>query len=339
MKPVLDVLAGGVPATMPLWLMRQAGRYLPEYRALRLKAGSFLGLALDPALAAEVTLQPVLRFGMDAAILFSDILMIPYGLGQALDYREGEGPVLEAIRTEADLQNLDLGRVTERLTPIAETVRMVHAGMPRDCTLIGFAGGAWTVAAYMIEGHGGGEFQAAKVMAYQDTALFDRLIALIEDATFTYLSMQIDAGAEVVQIFDSWAGILDSDLFGRYVTQPTKRLAGRLKARNPAIPIIGFPRMCGLNYGLYARGAGVDALALDTTVPLSFTHDDIALPTQGNLDPELLLIGGSALENGVRRIVRETAGKPHIFNLGHGVSQHTDPDSVQRLVQTLREAA
>ena len=338
MKPVLEVLAGRRTEYLPVWLMRQAGRYLPEYRALRAQAGSFLALCLNPDLAAAVTLQPVCRFGMDAAILFSDILMVPYGLGQQLDYREGEGPVLEPVRTANDLDRLSPQEVRGRLDPIFGTVSAVRAAQPAGCTLIGFAGGVWTVAAYMIEGKGGGEFQAAKAMAYAEPALLDRLIALLEDTTVDYLGCQIEAGAEAVQLFDSWAGILEPSLFARYVIAPTARIVKRLKAAHPAIPVIGFPRLGGLNIPAYARLTGVDAMGLDTTVPL---HDAarLGLPIQGNLDPALLLIGGAVLEAGVRGVVADGARQPHIFNLGHGVSQHTDPGEVARLVDCVRKAA
>jgi uroporphyrinogen decarboxylase len=322
---------------MPVWLMRQAGRYLPEYRQTREQAGGFLKLCLTPDLAAEVTLQPVRRFEMDAAILFSDLPLVSYGLGQTLDYREGEGPVLDPIRCAADIDRLSLDAIAERLAPVCETVRLVRQAQPVDCTLIGFSGGAWTVMAYMIEGRGKGEFEQAKRMAWAEPALFDRLAHLVTDGIATFLNLQIDAGAEVVQLFDSWAGLLDDDLFRRYVIAPTRRIVDLVRARHPHTPIIGFPRLAGLNYRAYARETGVTALGLDTTVPLGL-GPETGLPTQGNLDPALLLVGGQALQNDIRRIAAATAGHPHIFNLGHGVSQHTDPDMVARLVEGVQQA-
>ena len=320
---------------MPVWLMRQAGRYLPEYRALRAKAGGFLDLCLNPDYAVEITLQPVRRFGMDAAILFSDILVVPYALGQPLEYREGEGPVLQPLRSAADIGQLSLDRLVEKLDPIYRTVAGVRAAQPAECALIGFAGSPWTVAAYMVEGKGGGEFVAAKRMAYGQPALFQSLITRIEQATILYLTAQVEAGAEALQLFDSWAGLLDDTLFQRYVIEPTQRIVAAVKAKHPTIKIIGFPRLAGLQYAAYAAETGVDALGLDTTVPYSFARD-LALPTQGNLDPVLLLEGGQALTDATRTLTQALAGKPHIFNLGHGVSQYTNPDEVARLVETVR---
>jgi uroporphyrinogen decarboxylase len=322
---------------MPVWLMRQAGRYLPEYRALRAQAGGFLDLCLTPEHAIEITLQPVRRFGMDAAILFSDILIVPYGLGQALDYREGEGPVLTPIRTPAELDRLTMAGFAGRIAPILATVAGVRAAQPADCTLIGFAGGAWTVAAYMIEGHGGGEFAQAKRMMGGDTPLFDRVIDLIVEATIHYMVAQADAGAECLQIFDSWAGLLDTAGFHRYVIEPTQRIVTGIKAKHPAIKIIGFPRLAGDNYTAYATTSGVDAVGLDTTVSLERARA-MKLPTQGNLDPALLIEGGGALTDGVIKIVQALKGKPHIFNLGHGVIKETNPDHVAQLVAAVRAA-
>ena len=315
--------------------MRQAGRYLPEYRALREQAGGFLNLCLTPELAADVTLQPVRRFGMDAAILFSDLPLIAYGLGQRLDYREGEGPVLEPVRTGADIGALSLNLIEERLQPVCETVRIVRAAQPADCTLIGFSGGVWTVLAYMIQGKGKTEFEQAKLMAWTDPGLFDRLADLVTRAVAKFLCMQIAAGAEVVQLFDSWAGLLDDAMFRRYVIAPTRQIVRLVKAEHPEVPIIGFPRLAGLNYEAYARETGVDCMALDTCVPLEFART-CTLPTQGNLDPVLLLEGGPALQAGVRALSDALRSKPHIFNLGHGVSQHTHPDAVSLLMNSLK---
>ncbi len=323
---------------MPVWLMRQAGRYLPEYRALRAEAGGFLDLCLTPERAVEITLQPVRRFGMDAAILFSDILIVPYALGQRLDYREGEGPVLDPVRSADDLARLSLDKVRERISPVLDTVAGVRASQPGECTLIGFAGGVWTVAAYMVDGKGGaGNFPQAMKMAEEAPELFGCLTATVQAATVDYLSAQADAGAECLQIFDSWAGLLDPKQFRRYVIEPTAAIVAAVKARYAEIRIIGFPRLAGSNYAAYAEETGVDAVGLDTTVPLPFARA-LKLPTQGNLDPELLLQGGTPLRKGVRAIVDGLRGKPHVFNLGHGVSQHTNPDHVAQLVQAVRVA-
>jgi uroporphyrinogen decarboxylase len=339
MKKLLRLLSGEAITPPPVWLMRQAGRYLPEYRALRQQAGSFLGLCFNPELAAEVTLQPVTRFGMDAAILFSDILVVPYALGQALDYREGEGPVLDPVTDERGLAALSLAALPERLGPIYETVRRVAAAQPPECTLIGFAGGPWTVAAYMMEGRGGGDFDTARRLAYAAPAFVQRLIDLVTEATIEYLAAQVEAGAEALQLFDSWAGLLTAEQFRLYVIKPTQRVTAALKARYPFIRIIGFPRGAGYSYAAYSSLAGVDALGLDTSVPLTAVLKTGALtpmPLQGNLDPLLLLEGGAALDNGIAEIKRLMAGYPHIFNLGHGVSQHTNPDHVARLVEAVK---
>jgi uroporphyrinogen decarboxylase len=338
LKPLLETLRGAVLPVKPVWLMRQAGRYLPEYRAIRETAGGFLAMCLNPDLAAEITLQPVRRFGMDGAILFSDILIVPYALGQALDYREGEGPVLEPIRDAAAVDRLSFASAAERFQPVCRTVAQVRADLPPACTLIGFAGGPWTVAAYMIEGQAGSksEFMAARRLMLRDSATFNRLIDLVTETTIAYLLAQIEAGAEALQIFDSWAGLLSAELFAAYVTAPTRRIVEAVKARYPNVPIIGFPRLGGLNYPAYAAASGVDALGLDTTVPMAFALD-CQLPTQGNLDPALLLEGGEVLKNAVRRLCESVQGKPHIINLGHGVLPPTNPDHVAQLVDTIRE--
>ena len=275
---------------------------------------------------------------MDAAILFSDLPIVSYGLGQSLDYREGEGPVLDPVRSEADFARLSLDGLAQRLAPVCETVRLVRAAQPDDCTLIGFSGGVWTVMAYMIQGRGKGEFEQAKLMAWSNPGLFDRMVALVTEGVAAFLNLQIEAGAEVVQLFDSWAGLLDDTLFRRYVIEPTRRIVSLVHAMHPGTPIIGFPRLAGLNYAAYAAETGVTALALDTSVPAAFAPN-ITLPTQGNLDPVLLLQGGEALRREAGALVTAMRGKAHIFNLGHGVSQHTDPDEVARLVDAVRDAA
>jgi uroporphyrinogen decarboxylase len=328
---LVRVLRGQSLSPAPIWLMRQAGRYLPEYRALRGSVGGFLELCLAPELAAEVTLQPVRRFGMDAAILFSDILIVPYGLGQKLEFREGEGPVLEPIRTRADLARLAAAGSLDRVGAVFETVRRVRASLAEDTALIGFAGSPWTVATYMVEGGGSRDFAAVKRFAYGDPDGFAELIARIEMATLTYLEGQIAAGVHALQLFDSWAGVLAEDAFRRWVIAPTRRLVERLKATHPGIPVIGFPRGAGLLYRAYVEETGVDAVGLDTTVPLGAARE-----LQGNLDPLLLVVGGAALDEAARTIVTALAAGPFVFNLGHGIVPETPPDHVSRLVEIVR---
>jgi uroporphyrinogen decarboxylase len=319
--------------------MRQAGRYLPEYRAVRANAGGFLDLCFNPLLAAEVTLQPIRRFGFDAAILFSDILVIPHALGQKVDYLEGEGPRLPPLDGAAGLRGLSINLLHERLAPVYETVRRVAADLPDSTALIGFAGAPWTVACYMVDGQGGGEFPATRLWAYRDPAGFDALIDLLVEATIAYLSAQIDAGAEAVQLFDSWAGILSEEAFGRYVIAPTRRIVAALSQTHPLTPIIGFPRGAGLMLERYISETGVTALGIDTTVPTGWAASALQprLPVQGNLDPLLLLAGGEAMRQGIRRIVDDLGRGPLIFNLGHGVLQQTPPEHVAVLLAQLRE--
>jgi uroporphyrinogen decarboxylase len=317
--------------------MRQAGRYLPEYRAIREKAGSFMALCTTPAMAAEVTLQPLRRYGMDAAILFSDILVLPWALGQELTFREGEGPVLPPIRNAAALSWLDAARVPAAIAPILETVRRVRAEVG-DATLIGFAGSPFTVACYMIEGGGSKEFTHVRGMAYGDPALFAALIELVTEATITYLSAQIDAGAEAVMLFDSWAGVLSPGLFRAHVIGPTQRIVSALKARYPDIPVIGFPRLAGMLVGEYAARTGVQGVGIDTsTDPLLASA---AVPSnqalQGNLDPLALLAGGPVMRSEAASILVALQGRPFIFNLGHGIVPSTPPENVAELVNQVR---
>ncbi len=338
-KPILRVLAGESLNPPPVWLMRQAGRYLPEYRELRAKAGSFLDLCYTPALAAEVTLQPVRRYGMDAAILFSDILVICDALGQKVRFEEGAGPILEPIRTADDLEQLSLEQAPGRYAPVLETVRQVKAGLPPEGTLIGFAGAPWTVATYMIEGRGGTDFTTAKRLSHEDPMVFRRLIDILVKATVDYLVAQVEAGAEVLQIFDSWAGALAEDDFNAWVIAPTKAIVAAVKAAKPHIPIIGFPRAAGAQYLAYAAETGVDGVSLDFGMPLGWAmqHLPKQMVLQGNLDPALLLVGGAPLDAGVDRIKQAARGRPFIFNLGHGVVPATPPDHVARLITRLRE--
>lgn len=338
--PVLRVLSGESCWPPPIWLMRQAGRYLPEYREVRARAGDFIALCTTPPLAAEVTLQPIRRYEFDAAILFSDILMLPWALGWGLAFKEGEGPVLPRFETEADLGRLDPARVAGAILPILETLERCRHGLPGGTALIGFAGSPFTVACYMIEGGGSKEFARIRGMAHGRPALLDRLIDVLSAATAEYLSAQIETGAQVVMLFDSWAGVLSPLLFARFVIAPTRRIVAALRARHPAVPIIGFPRLAGVQVGRYAEETGVSALALDTGADLRIARTLVppGIATQGNLDPLALVAGGAALECEARSILEAVRGRPHIFNLGHGIVPQTPPEHVARLVELVREA-
>jgi uroporphyrinogen decarboxylase len=337
-KPFLDALAGKARQRPPFWLMRQAGRYLPEYRAVRAQAGSFLDLCYNPELATEVTLQPLRRYRMDAAILFSDILVVPHALGQALTFQEGEGPKLDPVRSAAELGRLKREPFHERLQPVYEAVRRIRAAIPDDTALIGFAGAPWTVACYMVEGGGSKEYAQVKSWAYRDPAGFGALIDLLVEVTADYLAAQVDAGAEAVQLFDSWAGVLPPGPFRRWVVEPTRRIVAAFKARHPAVPIIGFPRGAGLHYEDYVGESGVDAVGLDTTVPPVWAARTLQprLPVQGNLDPIHLVTGGEAMRDAALEILEVFGGRPFIFNLGHGVVPQTPPEHVAELAHLLR---
>ncbi len=336
-KPMLRVLSGEQLERPPLWLMRQAGRYLPEYRALRADKGSFLNLVYDSDAAAEVTLQPLARFPrFDAAILFSDILIVPFAIGQNLSFVTGEGPRLTPPLAVAQLDQLS--EVPARLDPIYATVAKVKAALVPDKTLIGFAGAPWTVATYMVAGQGSREQAEARRLAYADPKAFGALIERIEQVTLEYLSGQIKAGVEVVQLFDSWAGSLSPEQFERWVIAPTARLVAALRKRHPEIPVIGFPKGAGGKIAAYARETGVSAIGLDETVDPRWVAGQLPpdLPVQGNLDPLALLAGGAALKSAVARILDAFAGRPHIFNLGHGILQDTPVDHVKELIRLVK---
>lgn len=336
-KPLLRALAGEGMTPPPCWFMRQAGRYLPEYRALREKAGGFLEMVFDPPVAAEITLQPIRRFGLDAAILFADILVIPYALGQTVAFVEGEGPRLPPLDPREGLGGLSMAQLHARLAPIYETMARVRAGLPPACTAIGFAGAPWTVACYMVEGAGSRDFAGAKQMAFAHPEAFGALIDLIVDATAEYLVEQIRAGAEAVQLFDSWAGALPESAFAAWVTRPTRAIVKRVKSRAPGVPVIGFPRGAGLLYRDYVAAAGVDAVGLDPGVPVSAAGDlQGRMPVQGNLDPIWLLAGGQPMIAEAQRILAALAGGPFVFNLGHGILPATKPETVAALVDCVR---
>ncbi len=332
-KPLLDVLKGRRLDRPPIWMMRQAGRYLPEYRQLRADRGSFLNLVYDSEAAAEVTLQPLRRFPrLDAAILFSDILIVPFAIGQNLSFVAGEGPRLTPPLTAASLDQLTA--FPARLDPIYDTVARVKAALDPGKTLIGFAGSPWTVATYMVAGQGSREQAEARRFAYRDPKAFAAIVGQIEKVTLTYLSGQISAGAEVVQLFDSWAGSLSPQQFEQWVIAPTARLVERLKRKHPHVPIIGFPKGAGGKLGAYARETGVDAVGLDETVDPAWAARELpaSLPLQGNLDPLALIAGGKLLKQSVRQILDALADRPHIFNLGHGILPDTPVAHVEELL-------
>jgi uroporphyrinogen decarboxylase len=343
-KPFLRALAGDAVWPPPLWLMRQAGRYLPEYREVRAVAGDFVSLCTHPELATEVTLQPLRRYGFDAAILFSDILMVPWALGQPLRFAEGEGPLLEPLRDAEAIAGLRLEGFLDRARPIFETVALLSATLAvqhQRTALIGFAGAPWTVACYMVEGRGGGEFAHARRMAFGDPLLFGRLIRTLTEATAEYLLAQVQAGAEALMLFDSWAGLLPPSQFRRWVIEPTGELVRRLRKQlPPGFPIIGFPRMAGPMLVEYAARTGVQAVGMDTAMDQRWAAANLppGLALQGNLDPQALVAGGAALEAEARSLMAAMRGRPFVFNLGHGIVPQTPPENVAALVRMVRAA-
>jgi uroporphyrinogen decarboxylase len=320
-----------------MWLMRQAGRYLPEYLKVRAEAGSFLGLCYNPELAAKVTLQPIRRFGFDAAIIFSDILVVPHALGQTLEFVEGEGPKLCPITNASDLARLQLQKAGERFSLVYEAIAKTIAGLSKETPLIGFCGAPWTVASYMVEGGGSPDQRAAKLLAYRDRQTFDAILDFLVEASSTYLIGQADAGVRALQIFDSWASSLSDDDFAAFVIEPTARIVKQVKGAHPKLPIIGFPRGSAASYESYVSGTGIDALGCDTATPLPLMRTMQAqLPVQGNLDPLLLLAGGNAMERRVNAILESLSSKAFIFNLGHGILPETPIGNVERLVSLVR---
>jgi uroporphyrinogen decarboxylase len=335
-KPLLNVLKGHKHAIPPLWLMRQAGRYLPEYRALRADKGGFLELVNDSASAAEVTLQPIKRFNFDGAILFSDILVIPHALGQDLWFETGEGPRLAPKLIDQALSTLSMA--PERLAPVYETVRRVSAALTPTKTFLGFAGSPWTVATYMIAGQGSKEQAEARRYAYQDPIAFQAIIDAISDLTVEYLSGQIESGVDAVQLFDSWSGSLSPAQFEKWVIAPTVRIVDQLRSLHPNTPIIGFPKGAGGKLPAYARETGVEALGLDETVDPVWANANLPadLPVQGNLDPLALITGGDVLDVAIDRVLAAFPDRPHIFNLGHGILPDTPIDHVEHLIRRVR---
>lgn len=339
-KTILRALAGKALPTPPIWMMRQAGRYLPEYRATRAQAGDFLSLCYNPELAAEVTLQPIRRYGFDAAILFADILLIPQALGADLWFVTGEGPRLSTITSQADFDKLGpVSDIHETLNPIYNTVKILSKELPSETTLIGFAGAPWTVATYMIAGRGTPDQGPAHALMQENVAVFEALMDKITEATIHYLLAQIEAGAEVVKIFDSWAGSLKGDAFLKYSLEPAKRITAALKAKHPHIPVIGFPREAGDGYIGFAKATGVDCVALDNSVSAEWGGKNVQVDgcVQGNLASSHMVSGGQALVDETKAIVKAFSGGPHIFNLGHGITPDADPDNVQRMIDAVRD--
>lgn len=338
-KTLLKALKGETQTTPPVWMMRQAGRYLPEYRATRAKAGDFLSLCYNPELAAEVSMQPIRRYGFDAAIMFADILLLPQALGADVWFVTGEGPRLSTIKSAKDFSKLkSASDVHETLSPIYETLGILKTELPRETTLIGFAGAPWTVATYMVAGRGTPDQGPAHALKTADTQTFDALINLLTEGTITYLSAQIEAGAEVVKLFDSWAGSLQGGDFDKYALKPAKRIISALKEKHPHVPVMAFPREAGPRYKGFAKATGADALALDTKVDLAWAAENLQTDgcVQGNLDPRLLIEGGARLTSETKRIVKALSGGPHIFNLGHGITPEADPDNVHRMLEAIR---
>ncbi|CAH2398427.1 uroporphyrinogen decarboxylase [Mesorhizobium escarrei] len=333
---MLDVLKGKPLSPPPLWMMRQAGRYLPEYRETRRRAGSFLDLCYNPDLAVEVTLQPIERFGFDASILFSDILVVPHALGRDVRFEEGRGPLLTPI-SATEIAALDGETFHVNLDPVYETVRRLRTKLPDETTLIGFCGAPWTVATYMIAGHGTSDQAPARLFAYREPAAFLQLLNVLADHSAAYLIRQIEAGADVVQIFDSWSGVLDEVSFEAFCVRPVAEIVRQVRAVHPDIPIIGFPKGAGAHYRSYRQKTGVTGLGLDWTVPLTTAKElqrDGAV--QGNLDPLRLVAGGKALSDGVDTILKALGDRPLVFNLGHGITPETPIAHVEAMVKLVR---
>lgn len=339
-KQLLLVLGGETVSPPPIWLMRQAGRYLPEYMEVRRSAGDFLSLCYTPHLAAEVTLQPIRRFGLDSAIIFSDILVIPDALGQGVRFEEGEGPVLESLQSADQVKRLSSVGLTERLSPVYDAVERVAAALPDNVALIGFAGAPWTVATYMVEGGSSRDFTTVKGWALSDASEFQRLIDILVDAIAEHLISQVRAGAEALQIFDTWAGVLPERDFIKWCIKPVKEIISRVQEVYSDVPVIGFPRGVGVQYVLYAIETGVHAVSIDSSVPLKWAASELQqhCVVQGNLDPVTLMTGGDTMVSASREIVSVLGDKPFVFNLGHGILRMTPPEHVSALVEAVRSS-
>jgi uroporphyrinogen decarboxylase len=338
-KKLLKALAGKSQKVPPVWIMRQAGRYLPEYRDVRATAGGFLDLCYNPDFATEVTLQPIRRFGFDAAILFADILLLPQALGMKLWFETGEGPRLEPVTNMAGINGLKpIEDIHETLAPVYETVKRISEALPAETTLIGFAGAPWTVATYMVAGRGSPDQGPARRMMYQDPAVFQALIDLVTEATIEYLAKQVDAGAEVVKLFDSWAGALSGSAFTQYALKPAVKIATELKRRFPDLRVIGFPRGVGGGYLGFADAGVFDGLALDSSVPAEWARDNLQtkLAVQGNLDPMHMVTGGDMLVSETKRLLDILGAGPYIFNLGHGITPDGKPENIEKMLNVIR---
>ncbi len=342
-KIFLQTLNGQVTEKVPFWFMRQAGRYLPEYKELRAKAGGFLDMAYNPETACEITMQPIRRFSMDAGIIFSDILVVPHAMGQHLEFAAGEGPKLDPVRSVTDIGKLKPGITGEIFSKVYEAIERTRQAMQSEgfgqTALIGFAGAPWTVACYMVEGGGSKDFETVRSWAYRGPEEFQQLIDILVEVTAEYLCGQIKAGAEAVQIFDSWAGVLEANQFHRWVIAPTKRLVEKVRMEHPDVPIIGFPRGAGVLYRDYVRDTGVSAVSTDHMLPVQWIGNALQplVPVQGNLDPVALLAGGDTLKLSAEKILNELGSAPFVFNLGHGVIKDTPVEHVEELVTLIRE--
>ena len=337
-KKLIRALNGETLSSPPFWFMRQAGRYLPEYRKVRATSKNFLNMCYTPDLAVEVTLQPLERLKTDAAIMFSDILVIPDALGQKVEFKEGFGPVLEPIRTVGEIDKLNISGLHDHLSPVYEVLNRLLKEISKTTTLIGFAGAPWTLAIYMVEGKGGTECGTARVWAYKDPEGFQKLIDLLIQAVSIYLIKQVESGAEALQLFDSWAGVLSEDQYQRWIIEPNKKIVENVRAAHPDIPIIGFPRNAGSKYETFAIETKMNGLSIDHSVGLEWARDHLQPVTcvQGNLDNHTLLAGGGALDSSVNKILDTLSGGPFIFNLGHGVLPSTPPENVERVAELIR---
>ena len=336
-KHLIKAIKGEAITRPPIWLMRQAGRYLPEYRKLRKQEKNFLKFCYTPDYAVEATLQPLNRYKLDAAILFSDILVLPDALGQNVEFQEGVGPLLEPIRNKKELERLTLDNIHKNLQNVYETVSILSKEIPKDTTLIGFAGAPWTVATYMVEGKGSKDCTTARTWAYQDPINFSKLIKILTDATSMYLIKQIEHGAEIVQIFDTWAGVLSNSQFLDWVINPTKKIVNNIKKAHPNIPIIGFPRGAGIRYIDFIEKTNIDGVSLDNGVPIKWAAENIQTKctVQGNLDNTVLIAGGKKMEEEIYSTLEGFKNGSHIFNLGHGILPQTPPENVLKLVETI----
>ncbi|AFX99713.1 uroporphyrinogen decarboxylase [Candidatus Endolissoclinum faulkneri L2] len=335
--PILDTLNKTIKSPPPIWFMRQAGRYLPEYKEIRKLTGGFIELCLNPQMACEVTMQPIKRFNLNAAIVFSDILLVTLALGYKLKFIEGQGPVISPIETEKDITSFNEDKFHTRIKNVYETINRLKEILPKEIPVIGFAGSPWTVAAYMLEGGSSRDYTKIKIWAFTRTKSFQLLIDLLIDATIAYLDKQISAGVQIIQLFDSWAGIAPESIFRKAIIEPTKKIVKQIKSLHPSIKIIGFARGAGAMIRDYASYTGIDAVGLDSTIPLSIASElQNIIPVQGNLDPIALLVGGSALKTETNRIMQSLSSGPFIFNLGHGILPNTPVNNVIELIKQVR---